>query len=159
MIYINSADYTAWAYRWQCLEALGRLDDEMQFINEMASRSPKNYQLWNHRRRLAFKRGPDYAQEVLFAYITHSSCVSHKSTLASCVTMSDDDMVKAHSQVWVLLNSISQSTQLMCRIIITASMPCDGLFTWSFLLYSMQEIILLGPPCVACQRNTDTECT
>ncbi|KAL3139973.1 hypothetical protein ABBQ38_004260 [Trebouxia sp. C0009 RCD-2024] len=65
VIYINSADYTAWAYRWQCLEAVGGLDDEMRFINEMASRSPKNYQLWNHRRRLAFKRGADYAQEEL----------------------------------------------------------------------------------------------
>lgn len=65
VIYINSADYTAWAYRWQCLESLGSLDNEMQFINEMASRSPKNYQLWNHRRRFAFKRGAFHAQEVL----------------------------------------------------------------------------------------------
>ncbi len=65
VIYVNSADYTAWAYRWQCLESLGNLDDEMVFIKEMASRSPKNYQLWNHRRRFAFKRGASYAQEVM----------------------------------------------------------------------------------------------
>ena len=65
VIYVNSADYTAWAYRWQCLESLGKLDDEMSFINEMASRSPKNYQLWNHRRRFAFKRGVSHAQEVI----------------------------------------------------------------------------------------------
>lgn len=36
----------------------------MPFINEMASRSPKNYQLWNHRRRVAFKRGAQHAQQV-----------------------------------------------------------------------------------------------
>ncbi|DBB06477.1 TPA: CAAX geranylgeranyltransferase alpha subunit [Trebouxia sp. C0004] len=65
VIYVNSADYTAWAYRWQCLESLGNLDDEMVFIKEMASRSPKNYQLWNHRRKFAFKRGASYAQEEL----------------------------------------------------------------------------------------------
>lgn len=65
VIYVNSADYTAWAYRWQCLEALGTFDAEMVFIEEMASRSPKNYQLWNHRRRFAFKRGPSHAQEEL----------------------------------------------------------------------------------------------
>lgn len=65
VIYVNSADYTAWAYRWQCLESLGNLDDEMVFIKEMASRSPKNYQLWNHRRKFAFKRGASHAQEVM----------------------------------------------------------------------------------------------
>ncbi|KAL0056146.1 hypothetical protein WJX82_008090 [Trebouxia sp. C0006] len=65
VIYVNSADYTAWAYRWHCLESLGNLDDEMAFIKEMASRSPKNYQLWNHRRKFAFKRGASYAQEEL----------------------------------------------------------------------------------------------
>lgn len=70
VIYVNSADYTAWAYRWQCLESLGKLDDEMSFINEMASRSPKNYQLWNHRRRFAFKRGVSHAQEELI-YAAH----------------------------------------------------------------------------------------
>ena len=64
VIYVNSADYTAWAYRWHCLESLGNLDDEMAFIKEMASRSPKNYQLWNHRRKFAIKRGASYAQEV-----------------------------------------------------------------------------------------------
>ena len=64
VIYVNSADYTAWAYRWQCLESLGNFDDEMVFIKEMASRSPKNYQLWNHRRKFAIKRGASYAQEV-----------------------------------------------------------------------------------------------
>ena len=64
VIYANSADYTAWAYRWQCLESLGNFDDEMVFIKEMASRSPKNYQLWNHRRKFAIKRGASYAQEV-----------------------------------------------------------------------------------------------
>lgn len=78
VIYINSADYTAWAYRWQCLESLGSLDNEMHFINEMASRSPKNYQLWNHRRRFALKRGAFHAQEEL-DYAAECLAEDHKN--------------------------------------------------------------------------------
>lgn len=72
VIYVNSADYTAWAYRWQCIEHLGSLEAEAPFINEMASRSPKNYQLWNHRRRVAFKMGASHAQQVTSLQLTHT---------------------------------------------------------------------------------------
>jgi protein farnesyltransferase/geranylgeranyltransferase type-1 subunit alpha len=71
VILINSASYPAWAYRWQCLEAL--YDDEAMrgehaFLERIAAINVKNYQLWNHRRQLAFCLGPESAhQELEFA--------------------------------------------------------------------------------------------
>ena len=51
----NSANYSAWYYRRKCLEALqghpeADLQKELEFIREMSMESPKNYQLWHHRR-------------------------------------------------------------------------------------------------------------
>jgi protein farnesyltransferase/geranylgeranyltransferase type-1 subunit alpha len=49
----NAANYTAWIYRRRCLFELGSdLVAELQFCTEMAENSPKNYQLWHHRREL-----------------------------------------------------------------------------------------------------------
>ena len=67
VINVNSASYPAWRYRWQCLEALADeslLQQESSFLERVAASNSKNYQLWNHRRLLAFKLGPKYAQEV-----------------------------------------------------------------------------------------------
>ena len=65
VIDLNSADYTAWAWRWKCILALGQdLEAEVPFMNHVATTNPKNYQLWNHRRRFAFKRGAAQAQAV-----------------------------------------------------------------------------------------------
>ncbi len=68
VIHMNSASYTAWEWRWRCLEALAggeaALAAEARFLAALAADSPKNYQLWNHRRRLAFERGPVHALEV-----------------------------------------------------------------------------------------------
>lgn len=51
----------------------------MPFIHEMARRSPKNYQLWNHRRRVAFKRGAEYAQQVAaFLFLVSSRSAERK---------------------------------------------------------------------------------
>lgn len=33
-------------------------------LGEVAADNPKNYQLWNYRKRLALHRGPESAQEV-----------------------------------------------------------------------------------------------
>ena len=47
----NSANYTAWAYRRRCLLALhSSLHDELSFAETIAFSTPKNYQLWHHRR-------------------------------------------------------------------------------------------------------------
>jgi hypothetical protein len=69
VIHANSASYTAWEWRWRCLAgapgcAGGRsLAAEARWLADLAAASPKNYQLWNHRRRLAFARGPAHAAE------------------------------------------------------------------------------------------------
>ena len=53
MIEQNSANYTAWAYRRRCLLALHcSLQDELVFAERIAFSSPKNYQLWHHRRAI-----------------------------------------------------------------------------------------------------------
>ncbi len=66
VIYINSANYTAWETRWRCLESLPDLflQKEAVFLDEMLDLNPKNYQLWNYRRRFALKRGKVFEEEV-----------------------------------------------------------------------------------------------
>ncbi len=59
---VNAAEYSAWEWRWQCFVALsdkagkdrGHLVEmERAMMRRVATSSPKNYQLWNHRRKLA----------------------------------------------------------------------------------------------------------
>lgn len=66
MILLNQADYTAWQYRWLCLEALGSdMQQEYVFAESIMRDNAKNYQLWNHRRKCALKLGPGAAQREL----------------------------------------------------------------------------------------------
>ena len=57
----NSANYTVWHYRRQCIEALGKDQDEafirgdLQFAARMGGANPKSYQLWYHRQALLEK--------------------------------------------------------------------------------------------------------
>ena len=59
-ISLNAANYTAWSYRRECLEAAVRrgegvarvLSRELLFTEATAARTAKNYQLWQHRRGL-----------------------------------------------------------------------------------------------------------
>ena len=76
VIYINSANYTAWETRWRCLEGLPDLflQKEAVFLDEMLDLNPKNYQLWNYRRRFALKRGKVFEEEVR-SYTSYRSCV------------------------------------------------------------------------------------
>mmetsp|Transcript_8205 Transcript_8205/g.9699 ORF Transcript_8205/g.9699 Transcript_8205/m.9699 type:complete len:327 (-) Transcript_8205:44-1024(-) len=47
----NAANYTAWFFRRECLKALGSdLKPELDYVSEAARDSPKNYQIWYHRR-------------------------------------------------------------------------------------------------------------
>ncbi|TVU08959.1 hypothetical protein EJB05_42387 [Eragrostis curvula] len=51
-----------WHFRRLILEALDSdLLEELDFVNEIAERNPKNYQIWHHKRWLAEKLGPDIA--------------------------------------------------------------------------------------------------
>ena len=68
VIALNSADYTAWEWLWRCTRLLGVSDPEVatqeqHVLAEVAADSPKNYQLWNYRKRLALHDGPSCAQE------------------------------------------------------------------------------------------------
>lgn len=62
---LNSAHYTLWEWRWRCLEALGeveeRREEEAALMQRVAKANPKNYQLWNYRRRFALAFGPAHA--------------------------------------------------------------------------------------------------
>jgi len=51
VINLVSANYTAWQFRRQCIEKLGKnLDTELAYTRKIALDSPKNYQVWYHRR-------------------------------------------------------------------------------------------------------------
>lgn len=60
----NAANYTAWICRWRCLCAgHGAKTAEMAFLSACTLAGAKNYQLWNHRRRVALELGiPDFAE-------------------------------------------------------------------------------------------------
>jgi len=60
LIALNGADYTAWHWRWRCVQAAcasqpgdAPLLDELRFTERYAEEGSKNYQLWNHRRLVA----------------------------------------------------------------------------------------------------------
>jgi len=62
-IHFNPANYTAWQFRRACLYALeSDLGEELMYIAQRAAITPKNYQLWYHRRTIVEKYG-DYSQE------------------------------------------------------------------------------------------------
>eukprot|EP00878_Enallax_costatus_P012747 GHUV01013311.1.p1 GENE.GHUV01013311.1~~GHUV01013311.1.p1 ORF type:complete len:222 (+),score=64.47 GHUV01013311.1:601-1266(+) len=66
VITANSAHYTAWQYRWQVLQELETdLTQEYAFTKQVADESAKNYQLWNHRRKLAKALGADSTEAEL----------------------------------------------------------------------------------------------
>lgn len=74
VIDLNSANYSAWEWRWQCFTTLlpsmpELLAQELHFLHSIAEVNVKNYQLWNYRRRLALMRGPAHASE---ASLLHS---------------------------------------------------------------------------------------
>lgn len=51
VISLNSANYSAWHFRRQCIEVVPvDLAEELVWLRDMAMESPKNYQLWHHRR-------------------------------------------------------------------------------------------------------------
>lgn len=56
LIDLNTAHYTAWLYRAQCLFALkSDLRAELEWLNETALAHQKNYQIWHHRNLIVDK--------------------------------------------------------------------------------------------------------
>lgn len=65
----NAANYTAWAYRRRCLEAIGSRDTwlrELEWSAEVTRANQKNYQVWFHRRRCVDVLGAGDASELAF---------------------------------------------------------------------------------------------
>ncbi|KAK1368948.1 Protein farnesyltransferase/geranylgeranyltransferase type-1 subunit alpha [Heracleum sosnowskyi] len=57
-IRLNAGNYTVWQFRRLILEALDAdLNEELNFVDNIASNNPKNYQIWHHRRWVAEKLG------------------------------------------------------------------------------------------------------
>ncbi|KAL0632934.1 CAAX geranylgeranyltransferase alpha subunit [Maublancomyces gigas] len=66
VIEMNPAHYTVWLYRAKTLFALGKdLVEEKNFLNDMALRHQKNYQIWHHR-QLIMDRIDDSTGETEF---------------------------------------------------------------------------------------------
>jgi len=60
---LNAANYTAWQFRRACLDALGSdLIKELEYARSKGRDSPKNYQLWYHRRAIV-ERCQNYSKE------------------------------------------------------------------------------------------------
>ena len=53
------------------------IEDELDYLSRIAVDNAKNYQLWNHRRRLAFYRGPAHGLEVCHPAICFRSNVHY----------------------------------------------------------------------------------
>lgn len=74
---INSADYSAWAWRWTCFLALFEEAKqqgnaqwqpelvlfEKQMMKTVVTGNPKNYQVWNYRRKMVELQGPACVKE------------------------------------------------------------------------------------------------
>lgn len=84
IVSLNAAHYTVWHWRWKCLLALtenlkgaelqGFFDKELALVHAVAIENPKNYQLWNHRRKLALFRGATCARDELDFT---AACIAH----------------------------------------------------------------------------------
>ena len=67
-IKLSSANYGAWDWHWRCWEACGyQPQPELDLMRQIAADNPKNYQLWNFRRRFALQRGLTHALQVCLA--------------------------------------------------------------------------------------------
>ena len=74
---VNSADYSAWSWRWRCFlvlfekasrEGTTRRQSEMilfekQMMKNVVTGNPKNYQVWNYRRKMVALQGAACVKE------------------------------------------------------------------------------------------------
>ena len=88
---INSAHYTVWQHRRECLLALQcSLPEELQLMDIICESNPKNYQIWYHRRAVL-----ERINEIEFA----------KSELSFIESVLDEDSKNYHAwayRQWIL---------------------------------------------------------
>ena len=71
ILFYNSAHFSVWAWRWECLLALEILNTaaggaaEAALQRRVATANPPNYQLWNLRRKFAMVRGAEHVDDEL----------------------------------------------------------------------------------------------
>eukprot|EP00301_Raphidiophrys_heterophryoidea_P022240 c6445_g1_i1.p1 GENE.c6445_g1_i1~~c6445_g1_i1.p1 ORF type:complete len:324 (-),score=93.75 c6445_g1_i1:71-1042(-) len=72
----NPANYTAWHFRLECLKELGvgvgRLEEELAYVEEMAMDNAKNYQLWHHRKCVIELLGQHVSGDSELAFIARA---------------------------------------------------------------------------------------
>ena len=86
---MNPAHYSAWDWRWRCLAAANTdLAAEEPFLRRCTAENPKNYQLWNYRRRLALARGRICAPLVC---VFPSSDIRHPLTCTRITSLNASD--------------------------------------------------------------------
>eukprot|EP00398_MALV-I-01_sp_L67-1_P001055 gene1055-735_t len=108
LIGLNSANYTVWYYRRQCLIALNsNLYDELQLTDTITRQNVKNYQVWFHRRWLVEKLDdPDTAldelsccAELLESDGKNYNAWSHRIWVNDHFSMWDDEMPFANCAI------------------------------------------------------------
>ncbi|KAI9789781.1 MAG: CAAX geranylgeranyltransferase alpha subunit [Peltula sp. TS41687] len=68
LIGLNPAHYTIWLYRAKTLFELGHdLKEEISWLNEIALRNQKNYQIWHHRQLMMDKLGDPTGETAFIA--------------------------------------------------------------------------------------------
>eukprot|EP01119_Soliformovum_irregulare_P001480 TRINITY_DN11183_c0_g1_i1.p1 TRINITY_DN11183_c0_g1~~TRINITY_DN11183_c0_g1_i1.p1 ORF type:complete len:316 (+),score=92.87 TRINITY_DN11183_c0_g1_i1:11-958(+) len=66
VIALNPANYTAWYFRRNVLEALkSDLTEELAYVSKVGNSNPKNYQIWFHRRWVV-EHLKDYSHELSY---------------------------------------------------------------------------------------------
>ncbi|XP_016171124.1 protein farnesyltransferase/geranylgeranyltransferase type-1 subunit alpha isoform X1 [Arachis ipaensis] len=118
-IHFNAGNYTVWHFRRLLLESLKvDLHDELEFIERIAAKNSKNYQIWishcskniqelmlmadvcrHHRRRVAEKLGPDarnaelqFTKKVLSVDAKHYHAWSHRQWVLQALGGWEDEL-------------------------------------------------------------------
>jgi hypothetical protein len=92
----------------RAVQALGGVEahaaGERQLMRSVATANPKNYQLWNHRRRVALALGPGQAEEVGLGTgwgrgygLAGSEVIELSSQLAACASFLGGGDLAAHT--------------------------------------------------------------
>ena len=98
VIRLNSASYTAWDWRRRCFP-IEELEFEMEFTADWIQSSPKNYQVWYHRRWLIDNHCRDnieseqlFLSSILELDAKNYNCFSHRVFLFDLSTKLDCDL-------------------------------------------------------------------